>query len=81
MAPTTVSRVPIALHSGVMVILREPGERTNLEKDLTRIECIRLISKPWIIKDEKMVRKILTGVPNQYKLTICRQSETSTVKK
>ena len=76
MAPTTTPRTPITLCSVVPVILREPKERTHLEEDLTRIGCIGLISKPWTVKDEKMIREILTEVLNEYDLIVHSQLET-----
>ena len=65
MAPTTV-RTPLMLRSIVLTISKEPGERAHLEEDLTRIGCIGLMSKPWSVKDERMVRELTTGAPNQY---------------
>ena len=81
MAPTTTPRMPITLCSVVPIILRELRERAHLEEDLTRIGCISPISKPWTVKDEKMVREILTGVPNHYNMTIRGQPETWSVEK
>ena len=70
MAPTATVRTPLTLRSVVLAISKEPGERAYLEEDLTRIGCIGLMSKPWSIKDEKMVRELVTGAPNQYKRTV-----------
>ena len=70
MATTAVRRTPITLRSVVPVIPRELEERMHLEKDLTSNGCIGFISKPWSVKDKKMVRKILKGVPNQYNVTV-----------
>ena len=81
MVPIAAPWTPIMLHSVVPLILREPRERAHLEEDLTRIGCIGLISKPWTVKDKKMVREILTGIPNQYDLTIHSQPETWTMEK
>ena len=58
MAPTTV-RTPFTLRSVA-----------HLEEDLTRIRCIGLMSKPWSIKDERMVRELTTRAPNPYEGTI-----------
>ena len=65
MAPMTV-KMPLTPRSVVPAILKEPGERAHLEEDLTRIGCIGLLSKPWSVKDERMVRELTTGAPNQY---------------
>ena len=65
MAPMTV-KMPITLRSVVLAIPKEPGERAHLEEDLTWIECIGLLSKPWSVKDERMVRELTTRAPNQY---------------
>ena len=70
MAPTATMRTPLALRSIVSAISKEPGERVYLEEDLTRIRCLGLMSKPWSVKDEKMVRELVTGAPNQYKWTV-----------
>ena len=63
MAPTIV-RTLLTLRSVVPAIPKEPRERAHLEEDLTRIRCIRLMSKPWSLKDERMVRELTTGAPN-----------------
>ena len=81
MAPTATARMPITLCSVVPIIPWELEEHAHLEEDLTRIGCIGLISKPWMVKDEKMVRQAITGAPNQFNLTICGKPETWTVKK
>ena len=81
MAPTTAPRMPITLRSVVPVISQEPREHAHLEEDLTKLRCIGLISKPWTVKDEKMVWEILMGVPNQYDITVCGQPETWSVEK
>ena len=59
MAPMTV-KTPLTLRSVVQAIPKEPGERAHLEEDLTRIRCIGLLSKPWSVKDEEMVRELST---------------------
>ena len=64
MVPMTNAITPLTLWSVVPTIPKEPGERAYLEEDLTRIGCIGLMSKPWSVKDEKMVRKLVTGAPN-----------------
>ena len=69
MAPMTV-KTPITLRSVVPAIPKEPGDRAHLEEDLTRIGCIGLLSKPWSVKDERMVWELTTGAPNQYEGTI-----------
>ena len=65
MAPMTV-KTPLTLRSVVPAIPKEPGERAHLEEDLTKIGCIGLLNKPWSFKDERMVRELTTGAPNQY---------------
>ena len=69
MAPMTV-KTPLTLRSIVSAIPKEPGERAHLEEDLTRIRCIGLLSKPWSVKDEGMVRELTMGAPNQYEGTV-----------
>ena len=64
MAPTTTARTPLTLRSVVPAIPKELRERAYLEEDLTRIGCIGLMSKPWSVKDDKMVRELVTGAPN-----------------
>ena len=68
MAPM-MGKTPLTLRSVVPAIPKEPGERAYLEENLTRIECIGLLSKPWSVKDKRMVRELITGAPNQYKGT------------
>ena len=75
MAPMT-GKTPLTLRSIVPAIPKEPGERAYLEEDLTRIGCIGLLSKPWTVKDEKMVRELIIGAPNQYKGTVRMRPET-----
>ena len=65
----------LTLRSVVPAIPKEPGERAHLEEDLTRIRCIGLLSKPWLVKDEGMVRELSTGAPNQYEGTVRVQPE------
>ena len=75
MAPMT-GKTPLTLRSVVPAIPKEPGERAYLEEDLTRIGCIGLLSKPWTVKDEMMVRELIIGAPNQYEGTVRARSET-----
>ena len=75
MAPMT-GKMPLILRSVVPAIPKEPGERAYLEEDLTRIGCIRLLNKPWSVKDERMVRELILGAPNQYEGTVRARPET-----
>ena len=70
MSPTSTARTPLMLWFVVPAIPKEPKKRAYLKEDLTRIECIGWMSKPWLVKDEKMVRELVTGAPNQYEGTI-----------
>ena len=70
MVPISTVRTPLTLQSVVPAIPKEPGERAFLEEDLTRIGCIGLMSKPWSVKDEKMVQELVIGAPNQFKRTV-----------
>ena len=74
MAPMT-GKTPLILRSVVPAIPKEPGEKAYLEEDLTRIRCIGLLSKPWTVKDEKMVRELIVGAPNQYEGTVRARPE------
>ena len=69
-------KTPLTLRSVVPAIPKEPGERAHLEEDLNRIGCIGLLSKPWAVKDERMVRELTKGAPNQYEGTVRAQPET-----
>ena len=69
MAPMTVKKL-LMLKSVVPAIPKELGERAHLEEDLTRIGCIGLLNKPWSVKDERTVRELTTGAPNQYEGTV-----------
>ena len=75
MAPMT-GKTPLILRSVVLAIPKEPGERAYLEEDLTRIGCIGLLNKPWTVKEEKMVRELIVGAPNQYEGTVQARPET-----
>ena len=81
MAPTATPRMPITLCVVVQIIPQELGEHAYLEEDLTRIGSIGLISTSWTVKDKKIVRKILTGVSNQYHMIVCNKSETWSTEK
>ena len=74
MAPMT-GKTPLIFRSVVPAIPKEPGERAYLEEDLTRIGCIGLLNKPWTVKEEKMVRELIVGAPNQYKGTVRARPE------
>ena len=75
MAPMT-GKMPLILRSVVPAIPKEPEERAFLEEDLTRIGCIGLLNKPWMVKEEKMVRELIVGAPNQYKGIVRARPET-----
>ena len=62
-------KTPLTLRSIVLAISKEPSERAYLEEDLARIGCIGLLSKPWTVKDERMMRELTIGAPNQYEGT------------
>ena len=80
MAPTIV-RMPLTLRSVVPAIPKESGERAHLEEDLTRIGCIGLMRKPWSVKDERLVRELTTGAPNQYERIVRARPESWDAKK
>ena len=63
MAPMT-GKMPLILRSVVPTIPKESGERAYLEEDLIRIKCIGLLNKPWMVKEDKMVRELIVGAPN-----------------
>ena len=69
-------KTPLTLKSVVPAIPKEPGERAYLEGDLTKIGCVGLLSKPWSVKDERMVRELTMGAPNQYEGTVHAWPET-----
>ena len=75
MAPMT-GKMPLILRPVVLAIPKEPGERAYLEEDLTRIRCIGLLNKPWTVKEEKMVRELIVGAPNQHKGIVRARPET-----
>ena len=62
--------VQISLKALVPVVPKTPTVRQKLEEDLERIGCAGLLNKPWNIKDEGLVRKLVQGAPNQFNLTI-----------
>ena len=69
-------KTPLILRSVVPAIPKERRERAYLEEDLTRIGCIGLLNKPWTVKEEKIVRELIVGAPNQYGGTIRARPET-----
>ena len=69
-------KTPLTLRSVVPAIPKEPRERAHLEEDLNRIGCIGLLSKPWVVKDERMVRELTKGAPNQYEGTVRARPKT-----
>ena len=69
MAPM-IGKTPLILKSVVPAIPKEPRERAYLGDNLTRIRCIGLLNKPWMVKEEKMVKELIVGAPNQYEGTI-----------
>ena len=71
----------IVLRSVVPIISKESRKRAHLEEDLTTIGCIGLISKPWSVKDKKMVWELLMGAPNQFNMTIRCHPEKWTAEK
>ena len=75
MAPMT-GKTPLILRSIVLAIPKEPRERAYLEEDLTKIGCIGLLNKPWTVKEEKMVRELIVGAPNQYEGTVQARPKT-----
>ena len=75
MTPMT-GKTLLTLRSIVPAIPKEPRERAYLEEDLTSIGCIGLLSKPCSVKDERMVRELTTGDPNQYEGTVQAWLET-----
>ena len=81
MAPTANTRAPFTLCSVVPAIPWELEERAHLEEDLTRIGCIGLMSKPWSVKDEKMVQELVKGAPNQYGQTVRGHPESWSMEK
>ena len=73
--------MPLTLWSVVPAIPKEPKERAYLEEDLTRVRCIGLMSKPWLVRDERMVLELVTGAPNQYEGTVQARLESWSVEK
>ena len=59
------------------VILEREQERTQLEQDLKSTRCAELLDRPWVLKNEEMVRKFvsvrehLTERRNIFDNTIC----------
>ena len=75
MAPK-MGKTPLILRSVIPAIPKEPGGRAYLEEDLTKIRCIGLLNKPWTVKEEKMMRELIVGAPNQYEGTVRARPET-----
>ena len=62
--------VQISLKVLVRVIPKTPTARRKFEEDLTRIGCSDLLNKPWNIKEERIVRELVEGAPNQFDHTV-----------
>ena len=48
----------------------DPQHRKELEDDLVFLSCHGLIERPWSVKSDEIIRELLTGVSNQFELTV-----------
>ena len=62
--------VQISLKALVLVVLKTPIARRELEEDLERIGCAGLLNKLWSVKDEGLVRELVERAPNQFDHTV-----------
>ena len=42
----------------------------QLEEDLDRMGCVQLLSRPWALKSEYMLRELHVGAPYKFKATL-----------
>ena len=49
-------------------------ELVELQEDLDRMGYIQLLSKPWALKSEYMLRELHVGAPYKFKATLRAQS-------
>ena len=50
------ANVQVTFKALVPVVLQTPEKRKKMEEDLERIGCADLLTKPWSLKDEGLVR-------------------------
>ena len=63
--------VVISLRNVVLVILEHERERNQLEKDLKKMQCTRLLARPWALKNKDIMRELITAEqPNMFEGTI-----------
>ena len=66
----------VALKAVVPIILRRAKERAMLEEDLCRMDCHGLMKRPWCLKYQKIVAKLLTNRDNWWIGTVYQDPET-----
>ena len=69
MAPP--QRCTISLRNVTPSISENPIELAELKQDLVRMQCVELLEKPWALKREELVRKLVQSErPNIFDRTI-----------
>ena len=70
MAATQEERATIKMKAVTPRFPETDLELLQLEKDLDRMGCVQLLSRPWALKTEYMLRKLRVGAPYKFKATL-----------
>ena len=57
---------PVQLRSLSPAVPETDSEMNELIEDLTRMRCQGLLARPWLLKDEEMVRELVDGPDNRW---------------
>ena len=69
-AAAAKEKVVIKMKAVTPVFQESDLELVELQVDLDRMGCVQLMSKPWALKSEYMIREILVGGPYKFKTTL-----------
>ena len=69
-AAAAKEKVVIKMKAVTPVFPESDLELVELQEDLDRMGCVQLMSKPWALKSEYMIREILVGGPYKFKTTL-----------
>jgi hypothetical protein len=64
------ARPPVIARMICPVIPNDVTARRELEEDLQQMGCIGLITRPWNLRNDEIIRELVEGAPNQYELTV-----------
>lgn len=66
---------PVVLRMVVPGVPKDEGEKALLEEDLQTMGCHGLLKRPWCLKNEEMVRELITARSNEWEHTLRREPE------